>query len=65
MPTLAEMERNSSYAIGTPGPYDPPEVWWAFLRGLRDLDPNDPAVQDARRETLHLVVENHHEREIS
>ena len=55
--------KTPSYAIDTPTPYDPPEVIWAFLRSLRDLDQSDPSVQDARRDVLqYLVVENRHER---
>ena len=50
-----------AHAIDLPTPYDPPEVWWAFLLRLKELNPNDPAVQDVRREAVRqLVVENHH-----
>ena len=37
-----------SYMIDPPSPYEPPEVLWAFLRRLRDLDPEDPGVQSVR-----------------
>ena len=43
-----------SYAIDPPSPYDEPRVWWAFLGGLRKLDPNDPHVKDAKE----LAVEH-------
>ena len=34
--------------IDPPSPYESPEALWAFLRSLRELDQEDPAVQDAR-----------------
>ena len=56
--------KGPSYIIDPPSPYEPPEVLWAFLRSLQDLDPDDPAVQATRRQVLgYLVVENPHERE--
>ena len=49
-----------SYIIDPPGPFDPPEVLWAFLRRLRDLDQNDETVKDIRLQVGRLlVVENH------
>ena len=49
--------------IDPPTPYDPPEVWWAFLRRLRKFDPNDPAVQAAREDAIrHLVVSEEEDR---
>ena len=42
------------YAIDPPGPFDPPKVWWAFLRRLRDLDQDDEMVKDAKQ----LAVEH-------
>ena len=52
-----------AYIIDPPTPYDPPEVWWAFLRRLRKYDPNDPAVQAARADAIrHLVVSEAGER---
>ena len=56
--------KDPAYIIDPPTPYEPPEVLWAFLRRLRDFDPDDPSVQDARRQVgRYLVVENRHERE--
>ena len=53
-----------SYMIDWPTPYEPPEVLWGFLRGLRDLDQDDIAVQEARRQVgRYLLVETHDERE--
>lgn len=50
--------------IDPPGPFDPPEVLWDFLRRLRDFDPEDPAVQAARLQVLsYLVVDGGHESE--
>ena len=50
--------------LDSPTPFDPPEVLWAFLRELRDLDQDDEAVQRARLQVAaYLVVENHDERE--
>ena len=37
-----------SYSIDPPSPYDPPKVWWGFLRRLRDLDQDDPMVKSAK-----------------
>lgn len=51
-----------AYIIDPPSPYEPPEVLWAFLRRLREFDPDDPAVQEARRQVLgYLVVDGDHE----
>ena len=53
-----------SYIIDPPTPFDPPEVLWEFLRRLRELDQDDPAVQDARLLVGRcLVVESHDEPE--
>ena len=55
--------KGPAYIIDPPSPYDPPEVWWAFLRRLRHFDPNDPAVQAAREDAIrHLVVSEEGER---
>ena len=54
--------KHPSYMIDTPSPFEPPEVLWAFLRSLRDLDQDDPMVQAARQDVLrYLVVRNHDE----
>ena len=37
-----------SYMLDPPGPFNPPEVLWDFLRRLRDLDQDDEMVKDAR-----------------
>ena len=42
--TDARTMSNPSYAIDPPGRYASRAEWWAFLRRLGDLDPNDPAV---------------------
>ena len=56
--------KGPSYLIDPPSPYEPPEVRWAFLRRLQDLDQEDPAGQEARLAVLScLVVRNPHERE--
>ena len=56
--------KTPAYMIDAPTPYEPPEVWWVFLRRLRDLAPDDPAVQAARCQVLgYLVVETRHEPE--
>lgn len=56
--------KGPSYMLDSPTPFDPPEVLWAFLRELRDLDQDDEAVQRARLQVAaYLVVENHDERE--
>ena len=56
--------KGPSYIVDPPGPYEPPEVLWAFLRRLRELDQEDPAVQEVRRQVgWYLVVKNRHERE--
>ena len=45
-----------AYMIDTPAPFEPPAVWWAFLRSLRDLDQNDLGVQDAKQHAIeHLA----------
>ena len=44
--------KGPSYLIDPPSPYEPPEVLWAFLRRLQDLDQEDPAVQEARLAVL-------------
>ena len=50
--------------IDPPSPYEPPEVLWAFLRRLRDLDQEDIAVREVRLQVGRcLVVETHDERE--
>lgn len=52
------------YLIDPPTPYESPEVLWAFLRELRDLDQEDPVVQDVRLQVgRHLVIESHDELE--
>ena len=54
----------TAYIIDPPSPYEPPEVLWAFLRRLRDFDPEDPAVQSVRLAIGScLVVRNHDESE--
>ena len=56
--------KEPSYLIDPPSPYEPPEALWAFLRRLRDLDQDDPAVQEVRLLIgLCLIVETHDERE--
>ena len=51
--------KGPSYMIDPPSPFEPPEVLWAFLRGLRDLDQEDPMVQDVRLLVGRLLVVNH------
>ena len=54
--------KSTSYIIDPPSPYEPPEVLWAFLRSLRELDQDDPAVQSVRMLIGScLVVRNHDE----
>ena len=56
--------KGPAYIIDPPSPYEPPEVLWAFLRCLRDLNQEDEMVQYARLQVGRcLVVVNHDERE--
>ena len=56
--------KTSSYLIDPPSPYESPEVLWAFLRSLRELDQEDPAVQSVRLAVgLCVIVRNRDEPE--
>lgn len=56
--------KGPSYLIDPPTPYESPEVLWAFLRGLRDLDQEDIAVREARLLVgRYLVMDGDHEGE--
>ena len=46
-----------SYAIDLPSPFDPPKVWWTFLRSLRDLDQDDEMVQLAKTRVVEHLAE--------
>ena len=48
---------NPSYSIDLPGPYEPPAAWWEFLTSLRDLDPDDPMVKDAKQRAVEHLAE--------
>ena len=48
--------KGPSYMIDPPGPFDPPEVLWDFLRRLRDLDQEDVMVQHARLQVGRYLV---------
>ena len=53
-----------SYLIDPPSPYESPEVLWAFLRSLRELDQEDPGVRSVRLAVGScLVVRDHEEPE--
>ena len=41
--------------IDLPGPYESPEVLWAFLRRLRNYNQDDPAVQEARQQVMEYL----------
>ena len=56
------MKVTSSYMIDPPNPFASREELWAFLRRLRELDPEDPAVQDVRLAVGSCLVVRNHEK---
>ena len=41
--------------IDPPGPYASPKELWAFLSSLRELNQNDPAVQEAKEQVMEYI----------
>ena len=41
--------------IDPPGPFDEPKEWWAFLSSLRELNQNDPAVQEVKEQVMEYI----------